>query len=295
MDGKDGVMTEKTGIYGAWVWNADNTIAKLIIIPGKKALEPYYISRNVIISLYALTLLIVLISQYYISCIYGTKLKDLETRYNALSNKNKILSGDLEKSNDRLLLVNKELNQLSTIDKKTALPNRKSFETFSELEWRHCNRLKLDLSIIIVDIDYFKEYNGLYGREKGDECLFLVAECFRNSSFLSRPGDLAARYGSDEFIVILGNSGIDSARKVCDIVNRNLETKHIPHPENRSNANRIVSLSMGIVTKKADDKASVRELIENAYIALYKSKKDGRNRVTAFTGQGESNEHSDSI
>jgi GGDEF domain-containing protein len=52
---------------------------------------------------------------------------------------------------------------------------------------------------------------------------------------------------------------------------------------------------MGIVTKKADDKASVRELIENAYIALYKSKKDGRNRVTAFTGQGESNEHSDSI
>ncbi len=167
------------------------------------------------------------------------------------------------------------LEKLSKLDALTQIANRHCFDQCLEQEW---NRLKLSdnyLSLIIFDIDYFKDYNDSYGHLAGDECLIQVAHAAQ--SVLKRPTDLLARYGGEEFIVILPNTNESGAIKVTKLIQKSIQELKIPHKK-KNNFQYFVTVSLGVAIQKPTDKSSPQDLINAADKALYKAKEQGRNR-----------------
>ncbi len=169
----------------------------------------------------------------------------------------------------------RQLRDLAENDGLTMIANRRRFDTFLELEWRRCMRTDNPLSLILIDIDYFKAYNDSYGHQRGDECLKQVAEAIRQTA--KRPGDLAARYGGEEFILVLGNTDAKSAIKLAEATRLRIEQLGIPHVT--SMVNDTITVSMGVATVIPDKDMAPAGLIEIADGLLYESKHAGRNQV----------------
>jgi diguanylate cyclase (GGDEF)-like protein len=173
--------------------------------------------------------------------------------------------------------ANKELEQLAAIDALTRLANRRVFdERFSE-EWMRMRREKNPFSLILCDIDFFKNYNDHYGHQQGDDCLKAVAA--RIKECVHRPADLVARYGGEEFAILLPNTpfegGYHLAEKIREVV-WEMKRDHA-----RSEVSDRVTLSLGVSTVIPYDKTkSPEDLLKAADTALYASKREGRNRVT---------------
>lgn len=167
------------------------------------------------------------------------------------------------------------LKAISQMDGLTMIPNRRHFDEFLSLEMRRCSRERQPLSVIMIDVDYFKLYNDFYGHIKGDDCLKLVAEVIRRSA--KRPGDLPARYGGEEFSVVLGNTGLDNALMIARKICSDIEGLKIPHKG--SKANNVVTVSIGAASVIPGRETSPAWLIEQADKCLYKAKQEGRNRV----------------
>jgi diguanylate cyclase (GGDEF)-like protein len=180
----------------------------------------------------------------------------------------------------RLSKAYETIERQAVIDALTEIPNRQSFSDTMEREFKRSQREQVPLSIIMCDIDHFKEYNDSYGHSNGDLCLKKVAQAIRNS--LKRAGDFCARYGGEEFIVILPNTSLDGAMRVAERMRLNVEEMGIAHK--KSLPAQIVTMSLGVATSE-DTSAlvSLEDLIKYADMALYRAKEQGRNQVQFFS------------
>lgn len=182
------------------------------------------------------------------------------------------------KLNRRLIKAKNRL-KLAYLDALTSLPNRRYYDTFIYREWQRASRHRYPLSMIMIDIDYFKAYNDSLGHMEGDQCLRRVARTLRR--YFRRSGDLIARYGGEEFCVV---AACDSTQimQLAEILRMAVEMMQIPHPN--SPISKYVTISLGVATMVANEKVEFRELLHRADQALYAAKQAGRNRVIKYQG-----------
>jgi diguanylate cyclase (GGDEF)-like protein len=171
--------------------------------------------------------------------------------------------------------ANRKLRELSNRDVLTGVANRRRFETVLDAEWRRAARMTLPLSILMADIDHFKPYNDAYGHQRGDDCLKRVAEAM--SRGLQRAGDLLARYGGEEFVVILPGHTLDQAASVAERLRKVVEDLRIP--TSVSGVAPSVTISVGVASAVPREKETSESLVAAADEALYRAKREGRNRV----------------
>ena len=181
------------------------------------------------------------------------------------------------------------LDKLAYLDALTEIPNRRRFDEMFKKEYARAQRNNSPLSLGMLDVDFFKQYNDNYGHAMGDRALHGIASALKNS--LKRPADLVARYGGEEFAVILPETDAESASRVAQRVRKAVLDLQIPHLY--SSVSKHVSISIGIVTmcfdslnKKAPpaqgintDDYNREKLLEQADRNLYFAKQNGRNRV----------------
>jgi diguanylate cyclase (GGDEF)-like protein len=170
---------------------------------------------------------------------------------------------------------NRRLTELSISDALTGLANRRYFDDKIRQEWRANLRTRLPISLIFIDIDYFKSYNDNYGHQTGDQCLTLIAN--ELAHFARRPRDLCARYGGDEFVVLLPEIVQSEAAEIAEKIRQRILGLEIRH--NFSETAPFITISLGVaeLTPSLDNDSSL--LIRTADNALYLAKARGRNRV----------------
>ena len=181
----------------------------------------------------------------------------------------------LRVSQQQLLDTNLVLQRLMNSDGLTGLSNRRHFDEYLELEWRRAMREQTQLSLLMIDVDYFKSYNDSFGHLDGDEALRKVAAAIRDAS--SRPSDLPARYGGEEFAIVLPNTSQGGSRLVAEKLRMAVEAMKIPHIS--PTAGSSLTISIGLSTMTPQQGSNCRELISAADKGLYLAKKNGRNQV----------------
>ena len=166
------------------------------------------------------------------------------------------------------------LKTLASADGLTGLANRRAFDIRLDEECRRAQRNAGAVSLLMIDIDNFKAFNDTFGHQGGDDCLKQIARVIGGE--LLRPGDLAARYGGEEFAVIMPATPSHGAVIVAERLRYAVEALAIHHP---SSPPGIVTLSIGTAAASTADAASPAALVASADAALYRAKRDGRNRV----------------
>jgi diguanylate cyclase (GGDEF)-like protein len=167
-----------------------------------------------------------------------------------------------------------ELRALAITDPLTNLHNRRHFDIVCGTEWERARRDHRPLAVLFIDVDYFKSYNDYYGHRAGDDCLAVVGKAVGQS--LQRPADLAARYGGDEFVVLLPDTDTDGALDVARRLLAAISALDLPHEA--SSFTRVTS-SIGVAQLVPGPNHSFQELLGRADRALYAAKEAGRNRV----------------
>jgi len=189
----------------------------------------------------------------------------------------------LQYSNSKLQEANDKLERLSSLDGLTGIANRRLFDERLQMEWKRAIRNKTPLSLILVDVDAFKQYNDLHGHLAGDDCLRFVARSI--DAQLHRPADLAARYGGEEFAAVLPETNCESAVHLAAKLRAEIEAQKMPHGQ--SPASDFVTISLGVATITPRQNMDADTLIATADAALYAAKEQGRNRVmSASVGHG---------
>ncbi len=185
-----------------------------------------------------------------------------------------VLQGLINKEfNNQLNQKNETLKMISLTDALTGINNRRFFDAFIDREWMRAIRNKSFISVVLIDIDYFKLYNDNYGHLEGDETLKKVAKKLK--SMVYRPGDQVARYGGEEFALVLTDT--EEAKHVANRCRKSIMDIQIPHE--CSGVADVVTISVGFCSV-IPGKGNVPSLvIDAADKALYKAKEDGRNRV----------------
>jgi diguanylate cyclase (GGDEF)-like protein len=181
----------------------------------------------------------------------------------------------LEVHTNHLEQVNRDLQHLSYLDSLTGVANRRHFEEALDLEWRRGNRLGTALSLMMIDVDYFKPFNDIYGHQAGDACLIRIANTIGNA--LHRPGDMVVRYGGDEFMILIPGTAAQGASELAEIIRARVEALEIAHEG--SPIGKVVTISLGVVTGYPTMGFLSGELITLADEALYQAKAEGRNCV----------------
>ncbi len=169
-----------------------------------------------------------------------------------------------------------KLLALSNSDGLTGLANRRSLDTTLQTEWQRAMRSRESLAIAMFDVDHFKKFNDQYGHLAGDECLKAIARIL--GAHARRPGDLAARFGGEEFVVILPGLGKEKAMAWAEDVRGDVLKRGIPHDGSPTG---MVTVSVGIAAVIPEQNDSVLEILRIADEALYRAKSEGRNRVAA--------------
>ncbi len=182
---------------------------------------------------------------------------------------------ELVKLTEQLQEANKKLNKLSNTDALTGIANRRLFDEKIEYEWKLARRSQQPLSLIMVDIDHFKNYNDSFGHQAGDECLKQVAAALKHT--LRRPADFVARYGGEEFSVIIPETDGKTASEIAETLRSAVAALHIPQA--RPDNNEWVTISLGVSSCMPNGEQTIQNLIALADKALYKAKHAGRNRV----------------
>lgn len=174
----------------------------------------------------------------------------------------------------RLKQLQDQLKELSHHDQLTGIANRRRFDEFLDREWRRALRVKKPVSLIMFDVDKFKAFNDCYGHIEGDQCLTQVASTI--SSFMHRPGDLAARFGGEEFVCVLASTALDESIAIAEACRERIQSMQIPHA---SSPFGIVTVSCGVAAVVPADMSSQSSLVELADKKLYLAKETGRNKV----------------
>lgn len=191
----------------------------------------------------------------------------------------RIMQEQLAEANSKLELHNVELQHLSSQDGLTGIPNRRSFDDFLEREWRRAIRdnTNAELSLIMIDIDYFKPFNDNYGHQAGDDCLKQVA--WTLNKCVHRASDLLARYGGEEFVCVLANTPLEGAMTLAENLRLAVEQAALKHEH--SDVANIISVSLGVSTLSPSADNQPEKLIKAADEALYQAKETGRNKAVA--------------
>lgn len=166
------------------------------------------------------------------------------------------------------------LEQLATRDGLTGLANRRCFDDTLGAEWQRALRNQQPLSLLMVDVDNFKQYNDAYGHLGGDECLQRIAGAVSSEM---RANDLVARYGGEEFAVILPNQSLKGAAIVAERIRCRVEQLRLP---NIGSKEHLVTVSIGAATALASPETDASQLVATADSALYRAKHMGRNRIS---------------
>ena len=174
------------------------------------------------------------------------------------------------------IIRNEKLKKMSFLDELTGVANRRYFDQMLIQEISRAVREKSPLSLMIIDIDYYKEYNDTYGHLMGDECLKQVVTALKKD--LKRSGDFLARYGGDEFVVILPNANDIGSVYLGEKLRASIEGLKIEHK--KSSCSQYVTLSIGVATTFNKEILLPEDLFSAADSALYHSKEAGRNQVT---------------
>ncbi|MBI4740930.1 MAG: diguanylate cyclase [Betaproteobacteria bacterium] len=174
----------------------------------------------------------------------------------------------------KLDAANQELKRLSSLDGLTGIPNRRHFDDVLAREWRRALRQGAEVSIIMCDVDLFKQYNDAFGHQDGDECLRKVSKTLTTA--LDRGGDLVARYGGEEFVAVLSDTSASGALYVAERMREAVSLLGLKHPGSSSGH---ITASFGIASARVFPEVSPQAVLEAADRALYQAKREGRNRV----------------
>lgn len=174
--------------------------------------------------------------------------------------------------------ANKNLEALANSDGLTKIGNRRRFEAFLADEWHRAVRFRTEISLVMVDIDHFKQFNDTYGHQAGDECLQRVAEAL--AAAIKRPTDLVARFGGEEFAIILGGTDSAGAKTIAEEAIENIRALEVPH--STSGAGEFITVSVGIATVLGRLESSEIDLIRAADRMLYQAKQNGRNCIFMY-------------
>lgn len=196
------------------------------------------------------------------------------------------MDSSLEKK--RLRDIEKEyrlrLEHLSITDGLTGIANRRFFDDFLQKEWYRALRLSKAISLIMVDVDFFKIFNDTYGHPSGDRCLTKVANTLKHT--LKRAGEIVARYGGEEFIIVMPNTQLKDAIKISKEISAKIRSLEIENKDSTVSA--YITVSMGIANVVPRNSSSPSAFIDKADKALYKAKAEGRNRYSVFETNSDS-------
>lgn len=179
-----------------------------------------------------------------------------------------------KRTEERLLELQKNLEILSYTDSLTGVANRRSFDKRLENEWNLAKQSFQPISLIIIDVDYFKQYNDFYGHADGDACLGRIAQALHGIA--KRPRELAARLGGEEFSLLLPETDIFGAKRVAQLCIDAIATLRLPHE--RSHVSSIITVSLGVGTISVDGQGNPQEFVAAVDGLLYAAKHNGRNR-----------------
>lgn len=175
----------------------------------------------------------------------------------------------------KIMRQRKLLESIALIDGLTEIPNRRSYTQRFAHEWLRAMRKRAPLSLGILDVDHFKQYNDTYGHGRGDETLKTVAAMLTRK--LKRPADFAARYGGEEFVILMPETDAKGAITLAEMICKVIEELGIEHAG--SSLSRWLTVSIGGATVVPTMEQTERQLFENADKMLYEAKKKGRNQV----------------
>jgi len=178
----------------------------------------------------------------------------------------------------RLRRANRNLRVAATHDPLTGIFNRRFFNALLKRAWRIAGRTQIPLSILMIDIDFFKQYNDTYGHLAGDTCLKQVATTLQTS--LRRASDIVARYGGEEFVVAVNELHSHELEEMAEFFTKKIAALRIPHK--KSSVAPYITISCGVATTTPHTDADIRTLIAHADKALYTAKESGRNRVCVY-------------
>lgn len=179
---------------------------------------------------------------------------------------------------NELQQANQNLQLLANLDSLTKLANRRGFDDYMQREWERMQRIRAPLSLIMCDVDFFKNYNDCYLHPTGDKCLIEVATAMRNT--VRRTGDLVARYGGEEFAIVLPNTNALGAVSVAENIRSAIKNLQITHEA--SSVCPYVTISVGVSTIIPTQENDFQTLIHAADRALYQAKSQGRDRVSTL-------------
>ena len=188
---------------------------------------------------------------------------------------------ELMKTTEKLQLANANLKRLSTHDSLTGLYNRRYFDSALSKEYKRAKRSRRPISLIMIDIDWFKDFNDRYGHQAGDDCLRTIAREF--GTVINRSHDLVARYGGEEFAIVLPDTPEVGALELAEDLRSHIASLNIRAAMDKGAPG--VTISLGVASLVPDMNSEPEQLISAADSALYNAKRLGRNRATG-TGPG---------
>lgn len=267
------------------------TCSVLFYLDNKKILIPYACSvlilfiglpysqksQDVLIGHYINLIFFVVIAWFASRIVFLNYYDDFKVR-DLLNKSNRLLEEEIElnkNTNMKLTFANYQLSTLSLIDELTGIPNRRSFRNYIDLSFESRTKEDCVLSVIMIDIDLFKEFNDNYGHNEGDKVLIAVANVI--NSVVSHTRDFAARWGGEEFIFASFNTNEEYIGTVAELIRQKVYSRHIPHEH--SNVCDYISVSLGISTMNISGIEDVSKAIDQADKALYLAKRNGRNCV----------------
>ncbi len=189
----------------------------------------------------------------------------------------RVLHRLVDKSTREVERMNYELAKLASKDSLTNLPNRRLFDDTLLMELKRQSRSESPLSLILIDIDFFKEYNDNYGHVAGDDCLRAVSLVLDRC--VKRPVDTVARYGGEEFACILPSTNFDGAVMLAEEIRHGVARLGLPH--SASTASTSVTISLGVLTIQDTRGVNPEVLVDTCDALLYQAKEEGRNRVAS--------------
>lgn len=244
---------------------------------------------------YALStlLIVLLISAVGISVLLNRNilrpLTNLKQRIQEIAFKNDYSLRIEVESNDEVGVISSELNHMLSIieqnhkdledltitDALTGVANRLALDKKLSREWNVCRRYEYSLAVLIIDIDHFKLFNDTYGHQRGDVCIRAVAQTIEEC--LKRSNDMVARFGGEEFVVVLPGHDVETAKQVAQLIQQSIKERNIEHEH--SPFDQRLTLSIGIAAVLPSHKTSIDGLIKQADAALYEAKNSGRNCI----------------